>query len=79
MIDEAPPERLLVFQARDGWGPLCDFLGVPVPDAPYPHVNSSQDMQEGLDFGAPPPPEGLEEMGRSYLAALCGDSAERAA
>ncbi len=24
-----PKDRLLVFQVSDGWGPLCDFLGVP--------------------------------------------------
>ncbi|MDZ4827720.1 MAG: sulfotransferase [Actinomycetota bacterium] len=34
-----PPERLLVFEARDGWGPLCAFLGVPVPEGDYPHAN----------------------------------------
>lgn len=33
-----PPERLLVFEARQGWEPLCSFLHVPVPaDKPYPH------------------------------------------
>jgi hypothetical protein len=39
-----PPERLLVYQAAEGWGPLCDFLGVPVPDAPMPKVNSTEDF-----------------------------------
>ena len=74
VIDEAPTERLLVFQARDGWEPLCAFLGVPVPSTPFPHVNSSADMQEGLDLSELPPPEGLEEMGRGYLAALRGEA-----
>lgn len=36
---EIPPERLLVFDARDGWAPLCAFLDVPVPDEPYPQSN----------------------------------------
>lgn len=40
-----PPERLLVFRASEGWAPLCQFLGVPVPDAPYPRVNSKEEMQ----------------------------------
>jgi hypothetical protein len=35
-----PPERLLVYEARHGWEPLCAFLGVPIPDSPFPHVNS---------------------------------------
>ena len=26
-----PPDRLLVFNAKDGWAPLCEFLGVPIP------------------------------------------------
>jgi hypothetical protein len=36
-----PKERLLVFEAKDGWTPLCEFLGVPVPDGPYPRVNDT--------------------------------------
>lgn len=34
-----PPDRLLVFDVRQGWGPLCAFLGVPVPDEPFPRSN----------------------------------------
>lgn len=34
-----PPERLLVFDVSQGWGPLCAFLGKPVPDIPFPHLN----------------------------------------
>jgi hypothetical protein len=34
-----PPERLLVWNVTDGWEPLCEFLGVPVPGVPLPHVN----------------------------------------
>ena len=35
------PDRLLIFEAKDGWEPLCAFLGVPVPETPYPHVNEA--------------------------------------
>jgi hypothetical protein len=40
MVEETvPPERLLVFDVKEGWEPLCQFLGVPVPiDEPFPHV-----------------------------------------
>ncbi|PWE31140.1 sulfotransferase family protein [Maritimibacter sp. 55A14] len=38
---DIPPERLLVFEAGEGWPRLCDFLGVEVPDAPYPHTNTT--------------------------------------
>lgn len=34
-----PGDRLLVYSVRDGWGPLCEFLGVPEPDAPFPREN----------------------------------------
>jgi hypothetical protein len=40
-----PPEKLLVFEPGDGWAPLCAFLGVPVPDEPYPQVNSTAEFQ----------------------------------
>ncbi len=40
-----PPERLLVYQVRDGWAPLCGFLGLPVPDEPFPHVNATEEFQ----------------------------------
>ena len=43
---EVPPGKLLVFEAGQGWEPLCAFLGVPVPDAPYPRVNSTEDFQK---------------------------------
>jgi hypothetical protein len=34
-----PPGQLLVYQVKDGWAPLCDFLGVPVPTGPFPRMN----------------------------------------
>ncbi len=34
-------DRLLVYDVSQGWEPLCSFLGVPVPDTPLPHVNST--------------------------------------
>ncbi|KAL4931398.1 sulfotransferase family protein [Aspergillus undulatus] len=34
------PERLLVWTVKDGWGPLCEFLGKPVPDVPFPAGNT---------------------------------------
>ncbi|MET0544714.1 MAG: sulfotransferase family protein [Caulobacterales bacterium] len=37
-----PPERLLVYEASQGWAPLCALLGLPVPDAPYPSKNSNE-------------------------------------
>ena len=36
-----PAEQLLVYNAKQGWAPLCDFLGVPVPQVPFPNKNDS--------------------------------------
>lgn len=40
----ADPARLLEWQATDGWGPICERLGVPVPDEPFPHTNSTEEF-----------------------------------
>jgi Sulfotransferase domain len=38
-----PRERLLEWQASDGWGPICQALGVAVPDEPFPRSNTRED------------------------------------
>ena len=45
------PARLLVFEARQGWEPLCRFLGRPVPDEPYPRTNTTAEFQAGSSDG----------------------------
>lgn len=37
--DTVPADRLLLHDVRDGWEPLCEFLGIDVPDEPFPHIN----------------------------------------
>ena len=39
------PKRLLVFDVREGWEPLCRFLGVPVPSEPFPRLNDTASTQ----------------------------------
>jgi len=41
-----PKENLLEFQLKQGWGPLCEFLGKDVPVGPFPHVNESAEFDE---------------------------------
>lgn len=43
-----PAERLLVFEAKQGWEPLCAFLGVPVPEGPYPNVNDTAEFKRRI-------------------------------
>lgn len=40
-----PAERLLVYEVAEGWEPLCAFLDVPVPDTPFPKVNTTEDFR----------------------------------
>jgi len=40
-----PRERLLVCEPSCGWEPLCEFLGAPVPAAPYPKANTTQEFR----------------------------------
>lgn len=42
--DEPCRRQLLKFSVKEGWGPLCEFLGVPVPDVPFPKVNSTEQI-----------------------------------
>ena len=43
------PDRLLVFNVKQGWEPLCTFLDVPVPeDEPFPHVNDTAAFQAAV-------------------------------
>lgn len=46
-----PPKKLLIFNLSDGYRPLAEFLGKPVPDEPFPY----QDQ-----FQATPFPNGLQ-------------------
>jgi hypothetical protein len=44
-----PAERLLVYQVQEGWGPLCAFLGVPIPkDTPFPHLNDTAEFRSRI-------------------------------
>ena len=43
-----PAEKLLVYDVRDGWKPLCEFLGVPEPAEPLPHLNKKENFREML-------------------------------
>lgn len=46
-----PIERLLIFEAKQGWEPLCAFLDIPVPEGiPYPHTNDSARIKRIMEF-----------------------------
>jgi hypothetical protein len=64
VVAALPPERLLVWEPGQGWGPLCDFLGVAVPDRSFPRANSREEFQarSAGRVGAPPTPEELRKV-----------------
>jgi Sulfotransferase domain len=72
VVDGLPPERLLVYSPKQGWEPLCDFLGVPVPDAPFPRVNSRDELEHASreEGGLPPDPSDAERFARDYIEHL---------
>lgn len=37
-----PKERLLEFESKEGWEPLCKFLGKEPPKEPYPNINDAK-------------------------------------
>jgi len=44
VIREVPADRLLVFEVKQGWAPLCKFLDIPQPEGPFPNVNDTNEM-----------------------------------
>ena len=41
-------DRLLVFEVKQGWDPLCKFLDLPVPEEPFPNANDTAEQQARL-------------------------------
>ncbi len=60
----APGDQLLVFEAKDGWAPLCRFLNVPVPENDYPHLNDTAQIRRMIRV--------VRAFGWLSLAALLG-------
>jgi hypothetical protein len=49
---DVPPERLLVWSAGEGWEPLCEFLELPVPETPFPHINDRTEFLNRIIDGS---------------------------
>lgn len=52
VVETIPGDRLLLWNFADGWEPLCEFLGVAVPDEPLPHLNDTGTFRERVIGGA---------------------------
>ena len=45
-----PGDRLVEWQPGSGWEPICRALGVPIPDEPFPHVNTTAEFRQALEL-----------------------------
>lgn len=72
VIDALPAHRLLVYSPKEGWEPLCSFLGIAVPDGPFPRINSRDEIEQASKErgGLPPDPEEAEQFARNYIKQL---------
>ena len=48
-----PADRLIDYRPGDGWAPICDKLGLPVPAEPFPHVNTTDEFRAMTGLAAP--------------------------
>ena len=44
-----PADRLLIFEVKQGWRPLCDFLDIPVPDTEFPRTNHREEFWDRVN------------------------------
>ena len=42
----APLDRFLEFQVQQGWEPLCAFLGIEIPEIPFPRADDWMDYKK---------------------------------
>ncbi|MHC4908154.1 MAG: sulfotransferase family protein [Planctomycetota bacterium] len=52
VMSTIPASQLLVFEVKDGWEPLCAFLGEPVPDEPFPRSNDREEFWDRVSGNA---------------------------
>nr|CAB3262191.1 uncharacterized protein LOC100178565 [Phallusia mammillata] len=48
VLKKAPMDKLLVYNVSEGWEPLCEFLGVEIPDKPFPHKNKDAGVMKEM-------------------------------
>jgi hypothetical protein len=43
--ETVPADRLIFYEVKDGWEPLCQALNLPVPAVPFPRINDSHAIE----------------------------------
>lgn len=69
VLEGVAADRLLHFDVREGWRPLCEFLAAPVPDLPFPRTNSRAELGPpgGTPGMVPSEPQSRESFARLYI------------
>ncbi|MEJ2044721.1 MAG: sulfotransferase [Reinekea sp.] len=70
VIDTVPNDRLLVLSPGEGWEPLCQFLGKPVPDSPYPKVHARAQREKNEDKQPAVDAVDLEQRMKNHISRL---------
>jgi hypothetical protein len=65
--------QLLIFDVKDGWEPLCQFLELPIPDGEFPCVNDTQATQNGMNGIMSKGVEAIFGSGRSHSLVSAND------
>lgn len=73
VMSTVPSERLLVWDVAEGWGPLCERLGVAAPGVSFPHLNTERAFGARLAGAATPAPLGSTPR----LRRICTDDSAR--
>lgn len=48
VLRRVPEGQLLVYEVKQGWGPLCELLGVEEPEEPFPRLNDTAEMRRRI-------------------------------
>lgn len=54
--ERVPADRLLEWQPGDGWEPICERLGLAIPNEPFPHTNTTEEFNARAEV-APDQPD----------------------
>ena len=50
MESVVPKSRILFWNVKDGWKPICSFLEIEIPSQLFPHNNPTGNIETGNDF-----------------------------
>jgi hypothetical protein len=49
IIEHCPKDKLLIYNVKQGWSPLCKFLNLKEPDLPFPFINDKKTFRGRIE------------------------------